>query len=33
MNEAAVPKNTKMTTKFGLMALNGTLFDLSNFIF
>ena len=28
INEAAVPKNTKMTTKFGLAVFNGKLFNL-----
>ena len=29
INEAAVPKNTKMATKFGLTVFNGKLFNLS----
>ena len=29
INEAAVPKNTKMATKFGLTVFNGQLFNLS----
>ena len=33
MNEDAVPKNTKMATKFGVTVLNGKLFNLSNLIF
>jgi len=33
MNEEAVPKNTKMATKFGLTVFNGKLFNLSNLIF
>ena len=28
MNEEAVPKNTKMATKFGLTVFNGKLFKL-----
>ena len=33
MNEEAVPKNTKMATKFGVTVFNGKLFNLSNLIF
>ena len=33
MNEEAVPKNTKMTTKFGVTVFNGKLFNLSSLIF
>ena len=33
MNEAAVPKNTKMATKFGVTVFNGKLFNLSSHIF
>ena len=33
MNEKAVPKNTKMATKFGLTVFNGKLFNLSSLIF
>jgi len=33
MNEEAVPKNTKMATKFGVTVLNGKLFNLSSLIF
>ena len=32
VNEAAVMRNTKTATKFGLRAFNGKLFDLSNHI-
>ena len=33
MNKAAVSKNTKMATKFGVTVFNGNLFNLSNLIF
>ena len=33
MNEEAVPKNTKMATKFGVTVFNGKLFYLSILIF
>ena len=33
MNEEAVPKNTKMATKFGVTALNAKLFNLFILIF
>ena len=33
MNEEAVPKNTKMATKFGVTVFNGKLFNLSNLAF
>ena len=33
MNERAVPKNTKMATKFGVTVFNGKLFYLPNVIF
>ena len=33
MNEEFVPKNTKVTTKFGVTVLNGKLFNLSSLIF
>ena len=34
MNEEAVPKNTKMATKFGVAVFNnGKLFNLSSVIF
>ena len=33
MNEEAVPKNTKMATKFGVTVFNGKLFNLSILIF
>ena len=33
INEEAVPKNTKMATKFGVTVFNGKLFNLSNLIF
>ena len=33
MNEDAVPKNTKMATKFGVTVFNGKLFNLSSLIF
>ena len=33
MNEEAVPKNTKMATKFGVTVYNGKLFNLSSVIF
>ena len=33
MNEEAVPKNTKMATKFGVAVFNGKLFNLSSLIF
>ena len=33
MNEEAVPKNTKMATKFGVTVFNGKLFNLSSPIF
>ena len=33
MNEEAVPKNTKMATKFGVTVFNGKLFNLSSLIF
>ena len=33
LNEEAVPKNTKMATKFGAAVFNGKLFNLSNLIF
>ena len=33
MNEEAVPKNTKMATKFGVTVFNDKLFDLSSLIF
>ena len=33
MDEEAVPKNTKMATKFGVTVFNGKLFYLSNLIF
>ena len=32
INEAAVPKNTKRATKFGLTAINSKLFNLSKFM-
>ena len=32
-NEEAVPKNTKMATRFGVRVFNGKLFNLSNLIF
>ena len=32
MNEDAVPKNTKMATKFDVTAFNGKLFNLSSLI-
>ena len=32
MNEEAVPKNTKMATKFGVTVFNSKLFDLSSLI-
>ena len=32
INEEAVPKNTKMATKFGVTVFNGELFNLSNLI-
>ena len=33
MIEEAVPKNTKMATKFGVTVFNATLFNLSSLIF
>ena len=33
MNEEAVPKKTKMATKFGVTVFNGKLFNLSSLIF
>ena len=33
VNEEAVPKNTKMATKFGVIVFNGKLFNLSYLIF
>ena len=33
MNEEAVPKNTKMATKFIVTVFNGKLFNLSSLIF
>jgi len=33
MNEEAVPKNTKMATKFGVAVFNGKLFNLYSLIF
>ena len=33
MNEKAVPKNTKMATKFGVTVFDGKLFNLSSLIF
>ena len=33
MNEEAVPKNTKMATKFGVKVFNGKVFNLSSLIF
>ena len=33
MNEEAVPKNTKKSTKFGVTVFNGKLFNLSSLIF
>ena len=33
VNEEAVPKNTKMATKFGVTVFNGKLFNLSSLIF
>ena len=33
MKEEAVPKNTKMTTKFGVTVFNGNLFNFSSLIF
>ena len=33
MNKAAVPKNIKMATKFGVTVFNGKLFNLSSLIF
>ena len=33
MNEEAVPKNTKVTTKFGVTVFKGELFNLSSLIF
>ena len=33
MNEEAVPKNTKMATKFGVTVFNGNLLYLPNVIF
>ena len=33
MNEEAVPKNTKMATKFGVTVFNGKLFYLSSLVF
>ena len=33
MNKEAVPKNTKMATKFGVTVFNGKLFNLSSLIF
>ena len=33
MNEEAVPKNTKMSAKFGVTVFNGKLFNLSSLIF
>ena len=32
MNEEAVPKNTQMSTKFGVTVFNGKLFNLSSLI-
>ena len=32
INEEAVPKNTKMATKFGVTVFNGKFFNLSNLI-
>ena len=33
INEEAVPKNTKMATKFGVTVFNGKFFNLSNLKF
>jgi len=33
MNDEAVPKNTKMATKFGVTVFNAKLFNLSSLIF
>jgi len=33
MNEEAVPKNTKIATKFGVTVFNAKLFNLSSLIF
>ena len=33
MNEEAVPKNTKMATKFDVTVFNGKLFYLSSLVF
>ena len=33
VNEEAVPKNTKMATKFGVTVFNGKLYTLSSLIF
>ena len=33
MNEQAVPKNTKMPTKFGVAVFNGEVFNLSSLMF
>ena len=33
MNEEAVPKNTKMATKFIVTVFNGNIFNLSGLIF
>ena len=33
MNEEAVPKNTKIATKFGVTVFNDKLFNLSSLIF
>ena len=33
LNEEAVPKNTKMSTKFGVTVFNGKLFNLSSMIY
>ena len=33
INEEAVLKNTKMTTRFGVTVFNGKFFNLSNLIF
>ena len=33
VNEEAVPKNTKMATKFGVTVFSGKLFNLSSHLF
>ena len=33
VNQEAVPKNTKMATKFGVTVFNGKFFNLSSLIF